>query len=137
MSENLGEIVKGIYAAFGRGDLLFILEHIASDATWGIDSVAAKEVPWYGILTGKTNIPKFFSALGENADFTIFEPHDFVVAGDQVFNHLRYEATIRQSGRRLVGFSLQHWTFRGGRVVRWRGYEDTAATRGATVTGTV
>jgi len=27
--------------------------------------------------------------------------------------------------------SMQHWTFRDGRLLRWRGYEDTALTRDA------
>lgn len=26
---------------------------------------------------------------------------------------------------------MQHWTFRNGKIVRWRGSEDTAATRDA------
>jgi hypothetical protein len=26
---------------------------------------------------------------------------------------------------------LQHWTFKNGKVVRWRGYEDTAVVRDA------
>ena len=123
------ETVQQIYAAFGRGDLQFILDRIDDEATWGIDSVAAGEVPAYGILSGKGNIPKFFVALAETAEFSTFEPHDFVAAGDQVFNHLKYEMKAKSTGRTMHNFSLQHWTFRGGKVIRWRGYEDTAAAR--------
>ncbi|MEY8879727.1 MAG: nuclear transport factor 2 family protein [Leptothrix sp. (in: b-proteobacteria)] len=125
------DTVQQIYAAFGRGDLAFILDQLDDDVSWGIDSVAAGEVPPYGLLRGRQGVTKFFAAWAETADFLSFEPRDFVVAGDQVFNHLAYTAKVRATGRTVQNFSLQHWTLRNGKVLRWRGYEDTAATRDA------
>lgn len=130
MSKNI-ETVQQIYAAYGRGDMKFIVEQLDDDVSWGIESVAAGEVPPFGILRGKENVPKFFAAWAETADFHSFNPHDFIGAGDHVFNHLQYDLTVKATGKRVRNFSLQHWTFKSGKLIRWRGYEDTATTRDA------
>jgi ketosteroid isomerase-like protein len=125
------EVVKGIYAAFGTRDMQFILDHVADDVSWGIESVA-KEVAPYGLRTGKDGVAGFFAAWGETADFHTFEASGYVAAGDHVFNTLSYDLTVKATGKHLrnAGCS-QHWTLKNGKVVRWRGWEDTAATRDA------
>jgi ketosteroid isomerase-like protein len=128
MSKNI-ETVQQIYAAYGRGDMKFILDQIDDEVTWGIESVAAGEVPAHGIQRGKAGITKFFAAWAETADFQTFNPHDFIAAGDHVFNHLQYDLTVKATGKAVKNFSMQHWTFKNGKIIRWRGYEDTAATR--------
>jgi uncharacterized protein len=127
MTNNI-DTVKQIYAAVGRGDVKFILDQLDEDATWGIESVT-REVPAYGILHGKANIPKFFAAWAQTGEFRGFNPHDFIAAGDHVFNHLQYDFMVKATGKTVKNFSMQHWTFKNGKVIRWRGYEDTAATR--------
>lgn len=125
------ERVQAIYAAFGRGDLAYLLEQVDDDVTWGIDSVTAGEVPQYGVHRGKAGVTKFFTAFAETADFKSFDPKDFVAAGDHVFNQLQYELTVKATGKPVKDSSMQHWTFKNGKLIRWRGYEDTAATREA------
>jgi steroid delta-isomerase-like uncharacterized protein len=129
-SKNV-ETAQGIYAAYGRRDMQFILDHLDEDVTWGIESVAAGEVAPYGIRSGKAGVASFFEAWGKTADFTTFEPLDFVAAGDRVFNYLRYEVAVKATGKRVKNTSPQHWTFRNGKITSWRGWEDTAATRDA------
>ena len=120
---------RGLYEAFGRHDLPAILAALADDVSWGIDSTAG--VPSYGILDGKANVPKFFAAWAEIGEFTKFEGADFVAAGDHVFNVLNYEFRMR-SGKTVKNTGcMQHWTFRDGKIIRWRGAEDTAATLAA------
>ncbi len=130
MSSNI-ETVQGIYAAYGRGDMQFILDHVDDDVSWGIESVAANEVAPHGVRQGKAGVPAFFAAWAETADFKTFNPHDFVAAGDHVFNHLQYDVTVKATGKSVKNLAMQHWTFKDGKIVRWRGYEDTAATRDA------
>ncbi len=76
--------IQTIYAAFGRGDVPAILEMLAEDVKWRLQSgsKAGAAVPWYESLNGRNNVPKFFAALGANADFTKFEPHAFVGDGE-------------------------------------------------------
>ena len=127
-------IARGVYEAFGRQDLAWILDHVHDDVTWGIESVAASAVRPYGVRRGKRGVEEFFAAWAATADFLAFEPSDFVAVGDQVHNMLRYELAVKATGKRVKNTSPQHWTIRDGTIVAWRGYEDTAATRDAFVT---
>src|SRR5258706_6040223 len=128
MSKNI-ETAQQIYAAYGRGDMKFILDQMDEDVTWGIESVAEGEVAPYAVRRGKTSVEKFFAAWAATADFHKFDAQDFVATGDHVFNHLQYDLTVKATGKAVENVSLQHWTFKNGKVIRWRGYEDTAATR--------
>jgi hypothetical protein len=129
---NYIERVQQIYAAFPRGDMQYILDQVADDVSWGIESVAAGEVAPYGLRTGKDGVAEFFAAWGATADFTSFEASEFVAAGAHVFNVLRYTLTVKATGKHVQSPAcMQHWTFRGDKLVRWRGAEDTAATRDA------
>jgi uncharacterized protein len=125
--------VKAIYDAFPRGDIQFILDQCADDVSWGIESVAAAEVAPYGIRSGKAGVAKFFEAWGATADFTDFTATDFVAAGPHVFNVLHYSITVKATGKQLkCADKMQHWTFnQAGKLCRWRGAEDSAATRDA------
>jgi ketosteroid isomerase-like protein len=124
-------LARGVYAAYGRRDMAWILGILDEEVTWGIESVAARQVPHYSVGRGKDGVVRFFTALAETADFEVFEPSDFVASGEHVFNTLRYEATVKATGKRVRMSSPQHWTFKRGRLVAWRGYEDTAALRDA------
>src|SRR5262249_59126852 len=77
MSQELISKVQSLYAAFGRGDVDAIFDALSEDVSWGVDSTAAVDVPWYGVLNGKANAKKFFAALGEEAEFSAFTPKDF------------------------------------------------------------
>jgi ketosteroid isomerase-like protein len=121
---------RGIYEAYGRRDMQAIVDALDDDVSWGIESVVA-EVPAYGILRGKANVPKFFAAWAETAEFTKFEATDFIAAGEHVFNTLHYELVVKATGKRVKQSSAQQWTFKNGKIARWRGWEDTAATRDA------
>lgn len=126
---------RGVYEAFGRQDLAWILDHLDDDVTWGIDSIATGEVKPYGVRRGRRGVDEFFAAWAATADFHTFEPSDFVAVGDHVFNMLRYELAVKATGKRVKTTSAQQWTIRNGKVVAWRGYEDTAATRDAFTRG--
>src|ERR1041385_1532088 len=98
-AKNL-EIAKGIYDAFNRHDMGYILDALADDVTWAVES-CAHEVPQYGLIVGKQNVPKFFAAFGATADFHTFGASDFVASGDHVFNTLSYELTVKATGKRV------------------------------------
>jgi hypothetical protein len=125
------ETVQAVYGSYGRGDMAGLLALLDDDVTWGIESVAAGEVAPYGIRRGKAGVEQFFAAWAASADFKVFNPHDFVAIGDDVFNTLSYELTVKATGKAVSNVSPQRWTLRNGKVVSWRGYEDTAATRDA------
>ena len=54
-----------------------------------------------------------------------FTPLVIVGNGDDVLAVIRYRATSRTNGKDASMEIHHHWTFRDGKVVRYRGSEDT------------
>jgi uncharacterized protein len=129
MSEKNIQTVQAIYAAFGRGDVPAILEYIAEDMRhFGVVS-ESREVPWHVQATKKRDVPRFFQALAQEADFTRFEPRAFAASADQVYCTISFDITLKRSGKKATYDNVMHrFTFKNGRVVEWRGTEDTAKT---------
>jgi ketosteroid isomerase-like protein len=105
-----------------------ILEHIADDMRhFGVFS-ESKDVPWHLQITKKKDVPLFFQALARECDFTRFEPRDFAAAGDHVYCTVSFDMTLKRNGKKATYEVLHRFSFKNGRVVEWRGSEDTART---------
>ena len=131
MSDQNIRTVQEIYAAFGRGDVPAIVERIAEDMRhFGIASDRPVG-PWHMQITKKPDVPKFFQALAESADFTRFEPRDFAASGDHVYCTIGFDAVLKKNGKTLTqDRGVHRFTFKNGKVVEWFGTEDTAKTAG-------
>jgi ketosteroid isomerase-like protein len=132
--QNL-RIVQDMYAAFGRGDVAFVLEQIddACDG-FGVVSATATGVPWHLDLKtrGKAAAVRYFEALASSVDHVTFEQRDFAATGDHVYATVRLVQKIRATGKTLEQPEVvHHFTFRNGKVVRCRVSEDTALTGAA------
>jgi len=127
MSEKNIDIVKDIYRAFASGDMAAILAHISEDMR-GFGVVSERTMlPWHMQITRKADVPKFFQAIGGAAEFTRYEPRDFAAGGDHVYSTISFDATFKHNGRKVTQDNVMHrFTFKDGKVVEWRGTEDTA-----------
>ena len=128
-------IVQDMYAAFGRGDLGFVLDQIDDECDgFGVLSGTRTGVPWHLDLKtrGKPGAVAYFEALGASVDHKGFEQRDFAATGDHVYATVRLVQYIRATGETLEQPEVvHHFTFRDGRVVRCRVSEDTALTKAA------
>jgi ketosteroid isomerase-like protein len=116
--------VKGIYEAFGRGDVPAILDRLDDHVEWET-AIPVPEVPWLQTRRGKANIPGFFESLAP-LKITRFEPLTFFESGDKVFVLLVLEADTR--GKHYA-FPLEGhlWQFNAaGKVVKFDHLADTA-----------
>jgi uncharacterized protein len=124
MMSNVGT-VQGIYEAFGRGDVGAILAKLAADVEWeyGVNST---DVPWLQPRRGREQVAGFFQSLAA-LDFHAFQPTDLLESGPLVVSLVRFEATVKATGRRLVEVDEVHiWRFNGdGQVTRFRHRADT------------
>ena len=121
------ETVQQIYAEFGRGDVAAIVSRVADNVSWDNSRVASRECPWNGDFSGKARLPGFFEAVGGNLEFSVFDPHTFVAAGNCVAVQLRLEATLRKNGKPFVNDAVHMWTFNAvGQVASYRHFNDTA-----------
>ena len=132
MSDKNIQIVKDIYAAFIRGDVPAIMQHISDDLQgFGVVS-KEKLIPWHIQISKKQNVPKFFQAVAESSKFTRFEPRDFAAGGDYVYCTISFDVTFKHNRKRLTVDNVMHrFMFKNGKVVEWRGTEDTARTSAA------
>jgi ketosteroid isomerase-like protein len=131
MNENKNvELMQQLYAAFGRGDINHILLHVTDDCDWGT-ATTAQEIPWYRIRQGRDGVADFFSTLAGEVDFERFEPNLFAAAGDDVLVRVDYTYRLKKNGNSAPSASVHQFTFRDGKVARFRAYEDTAAIRDA------
>jgi hypothetical protein len=128
-------IVQDMYAAFGRGDMNFVLEQIDDDCDgWGVVSGTQTAVPWHGDLKqrGKAGAIRFFEALASSVDHKQFEQRDFAAYGEHVYATVRLVQYIRAKDKTLEQPEVvHHFTFKNGKVIRCRVFEDTALTSAA------
>lgn len=60
--ENM-RVIEQVYAAFGRGDLPFILNRLADDVDWRHPRPA--DIPWGGDRRGRGEMAQFFARIVE------------------------------------------------------------------------
>ena len=120
--------VQEIYAAFGRGDVLTILERLAEDVDWeaGGSSAADEGVPWLLRRTGRAGAAEFFATL-EAFEVRRFEPRSFLEGPGHVAAVIDVEIVMRASGYVIADEEIHLWTFdEAGLVSAFRHVVDTA-----------
>jgi len=124
MSNANVESVQRIYEAFGAGDVETILGLLADDVDFSSES-EAPIAPWHGVRT-KAEVPAFFQAIGETIDVTDFTVLSVTANDTDVMAVIRFGFTVRSNGKPGTMNLYHWWTFRDGKVVLYRGSEDTA-----------
>ena len=123
MADN-AKFVHDLYAAFGRGDIGFIMGALDDHVEW--ICYGPPSVPFAGTFTGPANVAKFFEALGTtqtNQNLKIEETH---VSGDQVISIGSYSGTVTATGKAFDSKVAHVFTVRNGKIVRFLDFIDTA-----------
>ena len=118
------QIVKGVYAAFGRGDIQGLLAMFAEDIEW---ITPGEGLPWAGVYRGHAAVAHFFQKLSELVEFSAVEPREFVAQGDRVLVVGFGRGRLKPTNRTLEGHWVMAYTVRNGRVTNVREYNDTLA----------
>jgi ketosteroid isomerase-like protein len=122
------ETVQAIYAAFGRGDVPFILDQVADDVAWEAwadNSAQTAGVAHLAPRHGKQGVAEFFGVVGtfEIVDFDVIAILD---GGDKVAAEFVIEANLPNGGH-YRDEEMHLWSFdEDGKVTRLRHYTDTA-----------
>jgi len=119
--------IQQVYEAFGRGDVAAILDTLTDDVDWASEA-ASTEVPWWGVRNGKGAAADFFAQIAATQEVLEFTPLAMVGEGDDVLTVVHYRAKSTKTGK-SVGMEIHHhFHFRGGKISRYRGSEDTLQT---------
>jgi uncharacterized protein len=124
MSEQANvRLVQEAYAAFNRGDIQTILSSLSENVEW----IAPGVEPVAGTYRGRDGVAKFFQKVKEIAEFSAFEPREYVAQGDRVIALGNYKATVPATGKTYQCDWAMSFTFRDGKVTNFQEFTDTAA----------
>src|SRR5690349_4966818 len=104
------DVVGGLYAAFGRGDLPGLLELVDPDVDWSVDVVApgAELVSMLRNGRGHDAVRGYFAGVAD-LEFHAFTPHAFHADGDVVLVELSMDVSHRTTGKRARLDEIHHW----------------------------
>jgi len=123
MSEQTNvQTIDSIFAAFGRGDVGFILERLAPDVRWMTHLEPI--VPWAGDFSGRDRVGGFFAAIAQSVDIEMFEPQQAVAQGDTVVSLGEFACRARSTGKSVRTRWAFVWTLRDGKVVAYEQFHD-------------
>ncbi len=116
------QIIESIYDAFRRGDVPYIVSHLAPDVFWRQPAT----VPWGGDYIGAAEAGRFFARLNELVETTGFEIEENIDANDQVITFGFYSSRDRATGKESRARFVFRWQFVNGKVSRYEALLDSA-----------
>ena len=123
------EIVQGLYAAFGRGDVPALLDLLSDDVEW--THRGSIGLAYMGTVKGKPAVTRWFGQVAELDGIQAFEPREFLAGPDHV-TVLGWERTQALPAGRVFETDWVHvFNVRDGKVTRFIGTYDTAASAAA------
>jgi uncharacterized protein len=122
------EVIQQAYAAYGRRDVPALLHMISEPVDW--EFVGPVSLSYAGRRQHRDDVASFFSALASADDTQIFEPREFIEAGEHVTVLGWAKVLALDTGMPFESEWVHVFTVRDGKVVRWRGFANTAARYG-------
>jgi len=130
MSEQNKKTIEGMYEAFGRGDIPFVIEALDRGVEWweAENFIYADKNPYVGpqaVLEG------VFARIGQEWEWFTVTPKEVLDAGESVVGRGYYAGKYRQTGREVRAQFAHVFGFRNGKVVTFQQYTDTLQFREA------
>lgn len=121
--ENVG-LIRGLYEAFGKGDVPAVLGAMDPAIVWNeAESFPyADRNPYVG--PGAVAEGVFGRIVAEWDGFTV-TPEELFDAGDTVIARGRYDGTHKRTGKTIHTQFAHFWWLKGGKVVRFQQHADT------------
>ena len=123
MGEQSVDVVRGIYEAFGRGDMAGVLGAMADDIKW----YEAEGMPYGGLYHGGNAVAQnVFGPITQDIPNFAVTPEEFIASGDTVAVVVRYTGTGKDTGKELDLPVVHVWDVRNGKLAQFRQFVDTA-----------
>ena len=123
MSKSV-EVVKGIYEAFGRGDVAAVLGVFDAAIDWreADHFLYADGNPYIGLQAVAQGV---FQRVVTDVDGFNLAVENVIDGGDTVVSQGRYRGTMKKTGTPVDAQFAHVWHVRDGKVVRFQQYTDT------------
>lgn len=124
MSAETVAVVRGIYDAFGKGDIPGVLSKLAKEIEWreAENFIYADRNPYIGphaVLEG------VFMRIGSQWNGFAVTPDSILDAGDQVVALGTYSGTYKKTGKAVRAQMVHVWNIVDGKAVKFQQYTDT------------
>lgn len=123
------DLIESLFAAFKRGDVAYILAHVAEDCSWR--GTLAPELPYAGNHEGRAGASQFFSGMLAALEPNRLDVDLWVSEGEHVVAIGSWGGKARTTGKRFESTFALYFRVRDGKVIDYRGHEDTAVTAAA------
>jgi ketosteroid isomerase-like protein len=114
------QVLKDIYAAFGRGYIPTILDAISNDAQIHHAGSADTVPRGSRTYTGPAEWEQFFRDLGATLDPEAFDAQTYVAEGERVVALGQYRFRAKATGKCFESPWAMAWSFRDGKPVQAR-----------------
>ena len=118
------QIVQNAYTAFARGNTQTILDSLADDVEWVLPGEGL--IPQAGTYHNRDGVARLFQTLTQTTEFSNFEPREFIAQGDRVVALGSYRGKSKVTNRPFESQWAMAFTFRDGKITKFREYTDTS-----------
>ncbi|HYE64783.1 MAG TPA: nuclear transport factor 2 family protein [Pyrinomonadaceae bacterium] len=118
-------LVQQAYDNFKSGNIEALLGLFSDDITWQLPEIEG--APFAGKRSGRDQVAQFFTTLADAQEVRQFEPQEFIAQGDKVVALGHYAWRVKASGREYEADWAHAFTVRGGKIVGFHEYTDSAA----------
>jgi uncharacterized protein len=118
MSQSHEDLIAGLYAAFGRGDLAGVLSGIDEGIEWH----SPENLPHGGDFKGRDAVGHFFQGIGEHWESLEVDLEDLLSRGDQVVVIARAHGRLKPTGEEFEYSAVHVWRLSGDTPVRFDEY---------------
>jgi ketosteroid isomerase-like protein len=124
MSQDNVQTIRGVYDAFGKGDVPTVLGHMDQSIEWNEaeNFIYADRNPYVGPQAVLEGVLMRFGTEWEG--FTV-TPEEWLDAGDRIVVLGTYSGIHKSTGKQVRAQFAHIWSVREGRVVRFQQYTDT------------
>jgi len=123
------KLVESLVAAFNRGDIASILARFADDCR--LRETRAQELPYAGDFSGRAGAGKFFDAMLAALEPNRLEIDLWVCEGENVVAMGSWGGKGRNTGKSFESHLALYFRIRDGKIIEFRGHDDTAVTAAA------
>ena len=125
MNQNT-EIIRGVYAAFAKGDIPTVLGALAPNAIW----IEAEGGPYAGTFVGPNAVlENVFMKIGGEWDGYAAVPDEFIANDNTVVALGTYSGKYKATGKSFTAPFVHVWKFLDGKVISFRQHTDTVVHR--------
>lgn len=116
------ELVRQAYAAYGRGDVEYVLACMTPQVDWEIPAVPG--LSFTGKRQGCDQVAEYFRLASERQAMREFSPKEFIAQGDKVVVLGHGAWTAKDTGRDFDSDWVHVFTLKDGRIAAFREFMD-------------